>query len=163
MIAFLATLFLSTGAGSARSIAERAPGDTTRCVAAADFLRRTQQMIVVLEADTVDDWRTKERLPGCRATAAGSTRLGVAAEAVRFYERLRASGWARTPDPRDAPNEASLRFRHQVTDCLFNVYEVPRLFTDAEFAVNDSVRLAPGEARYQVLVQCVAALPAAPR
>ena len=154
---------MAAGTVAARTPALVAAGDTTRCIAAAGFLRATQHMMVVLEPDTLDDWRTQTRTAGCRATAVGGTAAGVATEAVRFNERLRAAGWTRTPDPRDAPHEASLRFRRQETDCLFNVYEVPRLFTDAEFAVNDAVRLAPGEVRYQVLVQCMAAMPAAAR
>lgn len=137
--------------------------DTTRCAAAAEFLRDTQRMIAVIEADTIDDWRTRALQPGCRITAAGNTRLGLATEAVRFYERLRTGGWKRSPDPFDAAHEASLRFRRDDTDCLFNVYELPRLFTEAEFRVNDAVRSAPGETRYQVLVLCLAAAPAAPR
>ncbi|HEX4932486.1 MAG TPA: hypothetical protein VFV33_04850 [Gemmatimonadaceae bacterium] len=163
MIPLVAAPLLLAAAIRALPPRTAAPGDTVRCVAAARFLRDTQRMVAVLEPDTLDDWRTKARLAGCRVTAAGATRLGVGREAARFYERLRADGWTRTPDPLDAPNEASLRFRRDGTDCLFNVYEVPRLFTDAEFAVNDAVPLADGEVRYQALVQCVPAMPAAER
>ncbi len=137
--------------------------DSVSCAEAAGFARVTQGMIARVDPDTIDDWRTGRRLRGCRVTAAGSTTLGVAGEAVRFYERLRAAGWTRTPDPRDAPNEASLRFRWAGTDCVFNIYADARLGTDAEFAVNDSVPARAGEARYQLLVLCMPALPAAPR
>lgn len=141
----------------------RLPADTARCQAALRFVRDTQRMSAEVEVDTVDDWRTRQRLDGCRITAAGTTTLGVGAEAVRFFERLRTNGWTRTPDPRDAPNESSLRFRYAGTDCLFNVYEGARLFTEAEFRVNDAVSPRAGEARYQALVQCVPAMDAAPR
>jgi len=137
--------------------------DSTRCLAALRFVRDTQRMSAEVEVDTVDDWRTRQRLEGCRITAAGTTALGVGAEAARFFERLRAHGWTRTPDSRDAPNESSLRFRYAGTDCLFNVYEGARLFTEAEFRVNDAVSPRAGEARYQALVQCLPAMDAAPR
>lgn len=139
------------------------PADTVWCASAAAFLRDTQHMVVAVERDTIDDWRTAQRLAGCRVTAAGASEVGVAGEAARLYERLRASQWTRSPDPMDAPNEASLRFRRGGADCLFNVYEVPRLYTDAEFRVNDSVVPKQGEARYQVFVMCHRAMPAAKR
>ncbi len=100
---------------------------------------------------------------GCRVTAAGATTIGIGEEAKRFYERLRAAGWTRTPDPRDAPHEASLRFRMGTTDCVFNIYDEARLDTDAEFAVNDSLQVRNGETRYQLLALCMPALPADPR
>ncbi len=139
------------------------PADTVWCASAAAFLRDTQRMAVAVERDTIDDWRTAQRLAGCRVTAAGASAVGVAREAARLYERLRASQWTRSPDPMDAPNEASLRFRRDGADCLFNVYEVPRLYTDAEFRVNDAVVPTVGEARYQVFVMCHRAMPAAKR
>lgn len=120
-------------------------------------------MIARVDPDTIDDWRTHKRLVGCRVTAAGATTLSIGEEATRFYERLRAAGWTRTPDPRDAPHEASLRFRLRDTDCVFNINDEARLGTDAELAVNDSLRTAPGESRYQLLVLCMPALPADPR
>jgi len=140
----------------------RAPDDTVHCVAAAQFLREHQRMVASVERDTIDDWRTGRRLAGCRVTAAGTTTSGVASEAVRFYERLRAARWTRTPEPRDAPNEASLRFRWQGSDCVFNVYAEAGLGTDAEFRVNEALKPAPGETRYQVLALCMPALPASP-
>ena len=140
---------------------EPALPDTSRCVAAVRFLREVQHLIAVVEPDTIDDWRTGRHLPGCRVTAAGTSDVGVAREAVRFYERLRAAGWKRTPDPRDAPNESSLRFRWESADCLFNVYDGARLGTDAEFTVNDAVVPKLGQVRYQVFTMCVERLPAA--
>lgn len=120
-------------------------------------------MVAVVETDTIDDWRTGKRVAGCRITAAGATALGVQQEAVHFYERVRASSWTRTPDPRDAPNEASLRFRFEQSDCLFNINGQPLLGTKAERQVNRELVVAPNTTRYQLLVQCMPAMPAKPR
>ena len=135
------------------------------CTAADAFLRTDRQMVTVVEADTVDDWRTRQRITGCRITAAGGTVRGLQPEAVFFYERVRASGWVRTPEPRDAPNEGSLRFRTSdgKADCLFNVYGEAMLMTDAELTVDETVRLGPGATRYHMYVMCLPAMPAAPR
>jgi len=135
--------------------------DTVHCTDAARFLRESQHMVAEIEADTIDDWRTRKRVSGCRVTAAGATDLTVRGEAMRLYDRLRAAGWARTPDPRDAPNEASLRFRLMRSDCLFHVNQEAMLGTDAEGRVNDTVKLGPGATRYQVFVMCMPAMPAA--
>jgi hypothetical protein len=119
-------------------------------------------MVAKVEADTIDDWRTRKLVPGCRVTAAGVTPRGPAEEAALLYERLRAAGWTRTPDPRDAPNEASLRFRLGGTDCLFNFYTGTTLATQAEIEVNNAVVPRPGQQRYNVLVLCMPAINAAP-
>lgn len=140
-----------------------AQADSTLCTAAAQFLRGEQRMVAEIGPDTIDDWRTRRRLAGCRVTAAGGSDVGVQREAVRLYERLRAAQWVRTPEPFDAPNEASLRFRWQQADCLFNVNAEAMLNTDAEARVNESLVIAPGAVRYQVFVFCLPALPAAPR
>ncbi len=137
--------------------------DSALCSAAARFLRSEQRMVAEIGPDTIDDWRTRKRLAGCRITAAGGTDVGVQREAVRLYERLRAAQWMRTPDPFDAPNEASLRFRREQSDCLFNVSVEAMLNTDAEARVNDALVLAPDAVRYQVFVFCLPALPASPR
>ncbi len=139
------------------------PADTLHCAEAARFLRGTQRMVAAVEIDTLDDWRTGKRVAGCRVTAAGGTDIGVAKEAVRFYDRLRAAQWVRTPDPRDSPNEGSLRFRWEQSDCLFNVNAEAMLNSDAEMRVNTALALAPGDTRYQVFVMCMAAMPAKPR
>ena len=133
------------------------------CVDAAAFLRTDRQMVAIVEPDTLDDWRTRQKLVGCRITAAGGTVRGVQPEAVAFYERVRAVGWVRSPDPYDAPNEGSLRFRMGKADCLFNVYGDAMLMTDAEERADQAQSLGPGERRYHVYVMCVPALPAAPR
>jgi hypothetical protein len=140
-----------------------APVDSTHCVAAARFLRNERHMIAEIGPDTLDDWRTRKRLVTCRVTAVGGTSIGLQPEAVHFYELLRAAKWVRTPDPRDSPNEASLRFRWQQSDCLFNINADALLGTDAEQRVNDKFVQRPGETRYQMYVVCTPALPAAPR
>ena len=140
-----------------------APIDTLQCAAAAAFLRHDRHMIAAVEVDTINDWRTGMRVSGCRITAAGATDVTVQSEALRFYESLRAAKWTRTPDPRDAPSEASLRFRWEATDCLYNVNAQALLNTDAEMRVNDELRLAPNQIRYQVFVMCMPASKAAPR
>jgi hypothetical protein len=135
----------------------------SHCAAAEKFLREEIGLAVVTEPDTIDDWRTGKRQPGCRVTASGLTAGRVADEAVRFYERVRQAGWSRTPDPRDSPTEASLRFRSDGSDCLFNVYEGVLLMTEAERKVSATTVPTPGRSRYGVFVMCMAALPASPR
>lgn len=137
--------------------------DSTHCTAAARFLRANRRMMAEISADTINDWRTGKRIASCRITAAGGTELTVGKEAARLYERIRAAGWTRTPDPRDAPNEASLRYRWEQSDCLFNVNAEAMLFTDAETRVNEALVLTPGHTRYQVFVMCLPAMPAKPR
>lgn len=132
------------------------------CGGAAAFAA-TLSLRAIVDPDTLDDWRTRQRTPGCRVTAAGLTDIGIAREAVRFYERVRAAGWVRTPDPMDSPNESSLRFRRDDADCLFNVYAGPLLDTDAENTVSTAFTPRPGELVYHVLALCVPARPAAPR
>jgi hypothetical protein len=133
------------------------------CTAAAAFLKTDRQMSAIVEADTIDEWRTRTKVVGCKITAAGGTTRGLQAEAVGFYERIRAVGWVRTPDPRDAPNEGSLRFRQGAVDCLFNVYGNAMLMTEAEDQASSARALAAGEQRYHVYVMCMPAMPAAPR
>ena len=140
-----------------------APIDSTHCVAAAAFLRDSPRMVAEIEADTINDWRSGQRVVSCRITAAGATDIGVNREAVRFYERVRAAGWTRTPDPRDSPTEASLRFRHAQSDCLFNVNREALLFTDAEERVNEALVVPSGAERYHVFVICLPVLPARER
>ncbi|MCC6318353.1 MAG: hypothetical protein IT361_11755 [Gemmatimonadaceae bacterium] len=132
------------------------------CAEARRFVERSG-MVAVVERDTIDDWRTRQRTPGCRVTAAGATAVGIRRAAEDFYQRLRAAGWTRTPDPIDAPNEASLRFRHAAVDCLFNVYEGAVLNTEAEARAATVVEPRQGERRYHAFVMCVPAAPAAPR
>ena len=134
------------------------------CADAERFVEEVVGMVAVSEPDTIDDWRTRAMVPGCRVTAAGATRRSDAVEARRFYELVRESGWARTPDPRDAPNEASLRFRRGGADCLFSYYTpASPLNTEAELQVGDALRLGPGERMFNFLVMCTPAGPAAPR
>ncbi len=120
-------------------------------------------MVAEVGPDTINDWRTGQRLVGCRITAAGAASGSVQQAAVQLYDALRAAAWTRTPDPRDAPNEASLRFRHDRSDCLFNVNADAMLLTDAETRVNEALVLPRGHTRYQVFVMCLPAMPAKPR
>ncbi|MBC7895859.1 MAG: hypothetical protein H7066_10610 [Cytophagaceae bacterium] len=133
------------------------------CDVARAFLVGGLHLTAIVDPDTIDDWRTKRRTPGCRVTASGFTDLGIRREAVRFYERVRAAGWVRTPDPMDAPNEASLRFRTSGVDCLFNVYEGVLLNTESELRVTGEGTAKAGESRYNVFAMCVPAAAAAPR
>jgi hypothetical protein len=133
------------------------------CVAADAFLRTDRNMKTVIEPDTVNDWRTRKRVTGCKISAAGGSTRGVQPEAVFFFERIRAAGWVRTPDPRDAPTEASLRFRKDNTDCLFNFYGPEMMMTDGEEQAGQARPLAAGEVRYHVYAMCLPVMPAAPR
>lgn len=152
-------MFLAVGLAMWTAAAPQA----SLCGEAERFLTRERRMVAVAEADTIDDWRTGKRLKGCRVTAAGLTDIGIEKEAVRFYEVLRAHGWVRTPEPRDSPNEASLRFRMGEVDCLFNVYSGGLLNTEAEIRVSESALPSRSQARYGVFVMCVVAVPAKAR
>ncbi len=134
--------------------------DVARCSDARDFVV-AHGMAAEVERDTLDDWRTKKRQLVCRVTAAGVTSRSVRDAAIQFYDSVRANGWVRSPDPMDSPNEASFRFRRKGNDCLFNFYQDAVLFTDAELRVGDQRVPGAGEIRYGVLVQCMAAMPAA--
>lgn len=163
MLIPLLSLGLALGATLALSVPQPPASAQPLCTDAGTFLRGDRNMATIVEADTLDDWRTRQRLVGCRITAAGGTVRGVQPEAVAFYERVRAVGWVRTPEPYDAPNEGSLRFRMGKADCLFNVYGDPMLMTEAEDRADEARPLGPGEKRYHVYVMCLPALPAAPR
>jgi hypothetical protein len=161
--------FLATGAILFASVMALAPfpsvaaGQVSHCSDAAQFLGKERGMAIITEPDTIDDWRTDKRQPGCRVTSAGLTQNSLAVEAVRFYEHVRRDGWTRTPDPRDSPGEASLRFRKRERDCLFNLYGSALLVTEAERKVEIATNPRPGESRYYVFVQCMTAQPAKPR
>lgn len=158
----LAGLLPSTGAAQAGA---PSPADQTHlCSEAERFLRDTMDMQAITEPDTIDDWRTKRMVPGCRVTAAGGSPRAPVFIARAFFDVLADSGWERTPEPRDAPNEAAIRFRRDGADCLFSFYDqTVALGTEAEFAVSDAVPLEPGESFYYFLVMCTPEAPAAPR
>ena len=161
---FSAILVFAAAAIAYGPSAAGAQTHTDFCLDAERFVRDVIGMMAVVEPDTIDDWRTRAMVPGCRVTAAGATRRSDAVEASDFYERIREAGWVRTPDPRDAPNEASLRFRRSDADCLFNYYTlVSPLDTEAELSVSDAVFLDSGERLFNFLVMCTPAAPAAPR
>lgn len=134
------------------------------CLEAERFVRDVMGMVSLAEPDTIDDWRTKAMVPGCRVTAAGASTRPSSEVARGFYEVLAESGWVRSPDPRDAPAEASLRYRRHGADCLFNFYDQSTsLNTEAELDVTDAVFIGRGERLFNFLVLCTPAAPAAPR
>ena len=139
-----------------------AQSQVTLCEAADAHLRDEVGMATIVEPDTIDDWRLDRMIDGCRITAAGLTRRTLRTEAAAFYDGVRSAGWTRTPDPQDAPNEASLRFRLDGSDCLFNVYDGGLLGTDAELSVDDQRVPGPGQRRFNVLVLCTPAEDTAP-
>ena len=152
-------LVLWCGAGVSGAAAQ----EDARCAPAYGLLTQELSMVTRIDLDTLDDWRTGTRLAACRITSAGARSTTLAATARVFYETVRAAGWTRTPDPRDAPNESSLRFRLGETDCLFNVYQGPLLGTASEIDVTNTVEVRPGDALYHALVLCMPAMEAAPR
>ncbi len=140
------------------------PADLKRCEALHRTMTETLQMVAEISPDTVDDWRTRKILPGCRVTAVGSMHREVVGEENNvFYAALQAEGWTRTPDPYDLAGEAAVRLRLDDTDCFFTPYEGIRLATEAEFRVNNAFTTRPGETRFSYMAQCVEAMPAAPR
>lgn len=155
--ALLTSLELLAGAGPA---ARTAAQEMDRCADANRFLTTRMAMVTRIDADTLDDWRTHQRLEACRITAAGMRRTALRAAARRFYDELRTAGWSRTPNPHDAPNESSLRMRLDQTDCLFNVYQGILLGTEAEIEVTGALETRPGDESYHVVVICIAALDA---
>ena len=155
----LFVLVLRYGAGVAVVAAQEAG----RCAPADRFLTEELLMVTRIDPDTLNDWRTGKRLAGCRITGSGTRRTTIAVAARVFYEKVRAAGWTRTPDPRDSPNEASLRFRLGETDCLFNVYQGILLGPDSEIEVTNAVETRLGDELYHVLVLCVPAMEARER
>ena len=158
-------LTLLLGLGSALALPAPAAAQTPAlCVGAERFLVETIGMVAVSEPDTIDDWRTQAMVPGCRVTAAAGSRQPDTEVVRAFYRVLDESDWVRTPDPRDAPAEASMRYRRDGADCLFNFYgRNMSLNTESELVVSDAVHLGPGERLYNFLVLCTPAAPAAPR
>lgn len=133
------------------------------CAEAERFVREVG-MQALTEPDTIDDWRTGRVTPGCRVTSAGASPEETRTVARGFFRALEASEWQRTPDPRDSPNEGSLRYRRFGADCLFSYYDLTSsLGTEAEFAVSEAVEMEAGDRLYHILVQCVPVAPAEPR
>jgi len=149
-LAIAGLVLLAPGAAAAQT--------ETYCVEAQRFLVESRGMSAVTEAATIDDWRTGRRIPGCHVTAAAITTRAAQEEAERFFEAIRAAGWTRTPDPKDSPGEASLRFRKGGADCLFSFYARAMLGTEAERSVSRARVPGPGEQRYHFLVMCMPAI-----
>ena len=154
--------WLVAGALAVGCTAPEAGAQVVLCDDADDYLVSEASMTTVVELDTIDDWRTDQVVEGCRITAAGLTRSSLRLQSRRFFDGLPGSGWSRTPDPQDAPNESSIRFRKNDVDCLFSFYSGGLLGTDAEFEVDDAVVPGPRERRYNFLVQCMPAMEASP-
>jgi hypothetical protein len=127
------------------------------CLAAQSYLADSLNTLALVDPDTIQDWRTRQTVLGCRVYASQATRLNQNAAATEFYDRLLASGWTRTPNAMDMPNEAAIRVRQGNVDCLFHVYKPPLLNTATEIAVTDAIDLQPGESQYNLLAQCMPA------
>lgn len=160
----LATLCITVLAGCVASNPDEAGAqEELHCREAHRFLVEDAGMAAVTDPDVFDDWRTDQEVPGCRVTAAGLTPNTPATESGLFFEKVQAAGWTRTPDPQDAPNESSLRFRKDGSDCLFNFYVVGMLGTEAEGIVSEERVPTPELDRYYVLAMCMPAMESAPR
>jgi hypothetical protein len=134
-------------------------GPVRHCLDSGAFLEGHMGMATVVESDSISDWRSHRRVAGCRITAAGVTTRTAGAQAAYTFDVLREAGWTRTPNPRDAPNEASLRFRRGGSDCVFSFYTGGLLGTEAEGAVDEARVPGPGERRYNFVVLCMEASP----
>jgi hypothetical protein len=142
------------GNGSESRAEGAAAPDLGRCQYAERYLTEQFGMITETGPDTLDDWRTDRLLPACRVTAAGSTSLEMRDVAEGLYAGLFATGWTRSPDPQDAPNESSFRLRQADTECLFSFYSNIVIGTPAEIRVSTALIISPGEKRFNVLAQC---------
>lgn len=161
--ALLVPLFVSVLFGCGASTPDQAGAqDEIYCREAHRFLVEDVGMAAVTDPDVFDDWRTDQRVPGCRVTAAGLTENTVHTEASLFFEKVQAGGWVRTPDPQDAPNESSLRYRKDGADCLFNFYVIGMLGTEAEAIVEEARVPTPQLDRYYVLAMCMPEMESAP-
>ena len=136
--------------------------DLKRCEPVHSFLTQDFGMVAEISRDTIDDWRTHKILPGCRVTAAGGAAFGIGEQATLMYRQLMAAGWKRSPEPRDAPAESALRFRLADTDCFFSPYSGIAIGTEAERRVSQAFKRNSEDAPFNVLVQCVQAMDAAP-
>lgn len=133
------------------------------CGEAQSFLSDGFGMVVELEVDSIADPRTNLRLPGCRVTAAGGTSFNLGETASLLFDQLGGEGWSRTPTPRDMDARGARRLRKEGVDCLFWVYQatIETIGPAAQVRVNRAFHPYDREQRYNVLVQCVPALPPA--
>jgi hypothetical protein len=161
-VALVALMLFVTACGGNPEPGVRAEsGVFSYCTGARDYLTERLGNPALVEPDSIQDWRTRQTFPGCRVYAAGATSVDMNLTAERFYEALLSSGWVRTPDARDMPNEAAIRLRREEMDCLYHVYNGPLLNTPLELEVSGAVRLNPGDRSYNILAQCMPAMPAA--
>ena len=144
----------ATGAG-----AQSAP----LCEHAREFLVDDFAMLAEVEPETIADARTAQVHSGCRITAAGGTALTLTETAALLYEQLGATGWTRTPDPRDVPARGVRRMRIEGVDCLFAVYKAvtETIGTGAQLRVNRAFHPLDQDEMFNVIVQCVPPLAAA--
>jgi hypothetical protein len=149
------------GNNGSETRAEAAAPDLDRCQHAERYLTEQFGMIAETGPDTLDDWRTDRLQPACRVTAAGSTALEMRDVAEGLYAGLFASGWTRSPDPQDAPEESSYRLRQADTECLFSFYSNIVIGTPEEIRVSSALVISPGETRFNVLAQCTPPLESA--
>ena len=157
-----APLILAVLLGCAGAGTEAGAQDLKRCEPVQKFLTEQFSMVAETGPDTIDDWRTHKIVPGCRVTAAGGTGIDMGQTAGMFYNSLLAAGWTRTPEPRDAPEESALRLRLEDTDCFFSIYSGIAIGTEAERRVTMAFEPRSDDARYNILVQCMPAMAAAP-
>lgn len=157
--AIVAMLWLGGASGVA---AQETPGGKL-CGDAQAFLNDGFGMVVELEVDSIADPRTNLRLPGCRITAAGGTAFDLGETASLLFDQLSGDGWVRTPTPRDMEARGARRLRKDGSDCLFWVYRatVDTIGSAAQVRVNRAFHPYSQDQRYNVLVQCVPALPPA--
>jgi hypothetical protein len=120
-LATLVALAGCAGNGSEAGGVEASAPDLGRCQPAERYLTDQLGMVSETGPDTLDDWRTDRMLPACRVTAAGSTSLPMRDVSEGLYSGLFATGWTRSPDPQDAPDESSLRLRQGGSECLFSL------------------------------------------
>lgn len=142
----------------ARTAGQAPPCDPLRRDLVDDF-----GMAVEAEPASINDARTGRMLAGCRITAAGGTSSTPAQTADLLYDQMTASGWARTPDPRDVPTQHILRLRRDGVDCLFGVYTsiAPEsIVSDAQRRVNRAFVPTGQDELFNVIATCVPALEA---
>lgn len=162
LMAILVAVAGACGVNAAPGGDPQMTGVASYCVGASDYLSARLESAAVVDPDTIQDWRTGQTFHGCRVYAAAATSSSMNVTAQQFYEALLASGWSRTPDARDMPNEAAIRLRKDGMDCLYHVYNGPLLNTPSEQSVIQSVNLSAGDQLYNILAQCMPAMDAAP-
>jgi hypothetical protein len=161
-LALLPILVLLWAGATARAEAQ-APTGASLCQPVESFLTEGFGMVAETEADTINDARTAELLPGCRVTAGGGSASPLWDVAGLLWDQLAADGWEPTPVPRDIPQRGARRLRKLGADCLFAVYHAvtDTIGSDAQLRVNRAYHPYGADERFNVIVQCVPAKPSA--